>query len=146
MASRFWVAMEPVWLDTPWTPGMASRSTDTATRTGEQLQDRLVSFAVEAWELCRALGGDSTMARTADQLVRAATSVAANYAEACAAESRRDFVHKMQICLKELRETGVWLEILRRVGAPAGIGELAGECDELTRIFVTSIRTARRAM
>lgn len=69
--------------------------------------------------------------------------MAANYAEACAAESRRDFVHKMQICLKELRETAVWLEILRRIGSPERLGELARECDELTRIFVSSIRTAR---
>lgn len=125
---------------------MASRSTDPTPRTGEQLQDRLITFAVEAWELARGLSDDPTMARIVDQLVRAATSVAANYAEACAAESGRDFVHKMQVCLKELWETGVWLEILRRVGAPGRINELSGECDELTRIFVTSIRTARRAM
>ena len=122
---------------------MASQST-AAARSREQLQDRLIAFAVAVWEHGRDVGGDASLTRTVDQLVRAATSVAANYAEACAAESRRDFVHKMQICLKELRETGVWLEILRRIGAAGQIIGLAGECDELTRIFVTSIRTARR--
>jgi four helix bundle protein len=86
------------------------------------------------------------MARLVDQLVRATTSAAANYAEACAAESRRDFVHKMQICLKELRETGVWLEILRRVSPPDELEALLRECHELTAIFVSSIRTARRSM
>lgn len=80
----------------------------------------------------------------ARQLVRSATSPAANYAEARSAESPRDFVHKMQICLKELRETSIWLRLAARAGA-ARIGSepLAKECRELIAIFVTSIRTAR---
>ncbi len=124
---------------------MASQST-AAARSREQLQDRLIAFAVAVWEHGSEVGGGPSLTRIVDQLVRAATSVAANYAEACAAESRRDFVHKMQICLKELRETSVWLEILRRIGAAERIVGLTGECDELTRIFVASIRTARRGM
>jgi len=84
------------------------------------------------------------MAGPADQVLRSATSAAANYAEACAAESRRDFIHQMHICLKELRETQVWIEILRRTSRPDGIGPVLQECDELTAIFVSSIRTARR--
>ena len=71
------------------------------------------------------------------QLVRSSTSPAANYAEAQAAESRRDFVHKLQICLKELRETAVWLSYLSEL-AEDGVDRSAigQECDELTRIFV----------
>jgi four helix bundle protein len=83
------------------------------------------------------------MTRICDQLVRAATSTAANYAEARAAESRRDFIHKMQVCLKELRETGVWLEIVSRLDDPDRVYALASECNELTAIFVASIKTAR---
>ena len=74
------------------------------------------------------------------------TARAAVYAEARAAESRRDFVHTMQVCLKELRETKVWLEILRRVGSPEAVERLGTECDQLTAIFVTSINTARRSL
>ena len=90
------------------------------------------------------MAAEPMMAGPVDQVVRAATSAAANYAEACAAESRRDFIHKLRSCLKELRETQVWIEILRRTARPDGIGPVLQECDELTAIFVSSIRTARR--
>ena len=60
-----------------------------------------------------------------------------------AAQSRRDFIHKMQVCLKELRETQVWLELLQRTDAGPD-ADLGRECDELTAIFVASINTARR--
>jgi len=80
------------------------------------------------------------------QLVRSATSPAANYAEARAAESRRDFVHKMQICLKELRETSVWLRFTERLGRQSDdVAELADECSQLIAIFVTSINTAKKS-
>ena len=79
------------------------------------------------------------------QLIRSSTSPSANYAEARAAESRRDFIHKMQICLKEFRETGVWLEYLSELAEDgADRSAICRECEELTAIFVTSLRTARR--
>ncbi len=81
-----------------------------------------------------------------EQLARCATSSAANYAEARSAESRRDFVHKMQLCLKELRETSVWLELLDRLDRAHDVGSLQRECNELTAIFVASIKTARRVV
>ena len=63
----------------------------------------------------------------AKQLVRSATSPAANYAEARASESPRDFVHKMQVCLKELRETDVWLAFVQKLGRVFfGIGTYGG--------------------
>jgi len=113
------------------------------TGTPEQLQERLISFAVDVWNHTGDTAGDPSLNRIRDQLVRAATSTAANYAEARAAESRRDFVHKMQICLKELRETRVWLEIVGRLGRRTGLLSLTNECCELTAIFVSSIKTAR---
>jgi four helix bundle protein len=105
----------------------------------------LISFAVGVWNHSRDVSGDPSTRHIVEQLVRAATSTAANYAEARAAESRRDFVHKMQICLKELRETQVWLEIMRQLVGSDEARELARECDELTAIFVSSIKTARRS-
>jgi len=70
---------------------------------------------------------------------------AANYAEARSAESRRDFAHKMQICLKELRETSVWLRMADRIGLE-GAGVLIGECNELLSIFVSSIKTVKASL
>ena len=81
----------------------------------------------------------------AGQLVRCGTSPAANHAEAQAPESRKDFVHKMRVALKELRETRVWLSLVERkasVETPAGLEDVSAECDELIAIFVASIRTA----
>jgi four helix bundle protein len=78
------------------------------------------------------------------QLIRSATSPAANYAEARAAESRRDFVHKLR--LKELREAHTWLRFVRgmELCAVTSVAEVMGECEELIAILVTSIRTAGR--
>jgi len=78
--------------------------------------------------------------------VRCGTSPAANHAEAQGAESRKDFVHKMRVALKELRETRVWLSLVRRkvlIETPPGLDDVLAECDELIAIFVASIRTAR---
>lgn len=95
--------------------------------------------------LVRDLPEDHAGTHLCRQLVRSATSPAANYAEAREAESRRDFIHKMQICLKELRETAVWLRFAHRLyGQQIDVVRLAGECSELIAIFVTSINTARK--
>jgi four helix bundle protein len=82
-------------------------------------------------------------AHLARQVIRSATSPAANCAEARSAESRRDFVHKMQVCLKELHETSVWLRFVARLGGAEAVGTPEGECDELIAIFVRSINTAK---
>jgi len=109
------------------------------------LQERVLQFAAAVCNQMRRAPRDLVSASMIQQVVRSATSAAANYAEARAAQSRRDFIHKMQICLKEFRETQVWLELLRRNDAGPD-AELERECDELTAIFVVSINTARRRL
>jgi four helix bundle protein len=79
------------------------------------------------------------------QLLRCRTSPAPNYAEAQSAESRSDFIHKIKIVLKELRETKVWLIIIAQAELikPSDLlGPLIQECDELISIFVQSVKTA----
>jgi four helix bundle protein len=71
----------------------------------ENLSDRLIEFAADTILLCDKLNRTLAQRHIAGQLVRSATSSGANYEEACAAESRADFIHKMQIVLKELRES-----------------------------------------
>lgn len=80
----------------------------------------------------------------ASQLLRSGTSPAPNYAEARGAESRKDFIHKMKIGLKELRETHVWLKIVkaRQLVAPELMEDIIDECNQLVSIFVASARTA----
>ena len=82
---------------------------------------------------------------TSGQIVRSGTSPAPNYGEAQSAESRADFIHKMRLALKELRETRVWLLIIVRAGLiqPASkLDTLLDENNQLISIFVKSIGTA----
>lgn len=98
--------------------------------------------------MCRTLRRarkDAVTRHILSQVIRSSTAPGAIYAEARAAESRRDFVHKMQMCLKEIRETGVWLDYLVEL-AEDGVDRsvVRQECEELTAIFVASLRTARK--
>lgn len=76
------------------------------------LDDRLLDYAARVIKLVEALPRTLAGRRIGDQLLRSATSAGANYEEARGAESRSDFVHKMQIALKELRESHYWLRLL----------------------------------
>lgn len=109
------------------------------------LEGRLVSLAAVVCRVAASVRSDWLGSHVAGQLIRCGTSPAANYAEARSAESKRDFVHKMKVCLKELRETMVWLKLLRELGirTAAGVDDAIQESDELIAIFVASIATAQ---
>ncbi len=110
------------------------------------LEDRLIAFAVLICRIADELPSTRVGIHVAGQLIRCGTSPAANYAEARAAESRKDFIHKMRLCLKELRETLVWLRFLRRfeIGMADELDPAVQESNELIAIFVKSIATAKR--
>ena len=110
------------------------------------LDRRLMEFAVGVAEVTRRLPTDRVGTHVARQLIRCGTAPGANYAEALGAESRKDFVHKLKVGLKELRESLYWLRFGRHL-KPAGaidLGPLIAECDQLIAIFVASIKTATR--
>ncbi len=111
----------------------------------DALEERLIDFAVTIVPLADQLGASFAGRNIAGQLVRSATSPAANYAEARSAESRADFIHKLGVAIKELNETSIWLRIAERAGlvAPGAMQNVATECIELQRILGASIRTAR---
>jgi four helix bundle protein len=117
-------------------------------RTGRtyDLEERLIGFGVAVCGIAESLPRTSIGTHIAHQLVRSGVSPAANYGEAQSAESRRDFIHKLKVCLKELRETQVWLKYGQRLGlaAPSGLEDAIQESDELIAIFVKSIETAAR--
>ena len=113
------------------------------------LEDRLVEFAVRIIEIAEALPNTRAGNHLAGQLIRCGTSPALNYGEAQSAESRKDFVHKLKIVLKELRETGVCLKIIKRkplIEPPERIDPVLYECNELISIFVASVSTAQSKM
>ena len=113
-------------------------------RKAPELEDRLVDFAVRILKVVEALPNTKAGNHIGSQLVRSGTSPAPNYGEAQSAESKKDFVHKMKIALKELRETYVWLRIIERkpLCPPEKTKDILRECDELIAIFVASIKTA----
>src|SRR5213078_2080842 len=108
------------------------------------LEDRLINFAVQICLLTDRFPSTAIAKHVVGQLTRCGTSPFANYAEAQAAESRQDFVHKLKICLKELRETQAWLKLVDRMSfCPEKIIAVREECNELVSILVASVRTAR---
>ena len=110
------------------------------------LEERLIDFAVRVIRLTESLPKSPVGRHILGQLTRSGTSPAPNYGEAQDAESRADFVHKLKIVLKELRETRVWLLMIRRSALVKPITKLdpiIKETDELISIFVASVKTAR---
>jgi four helix bundle protein len=111
------------------------------------LSERLIEVAVRIIELVERLPRTLAGRHIGGELLRSGTSPAPNHAEAQGAESRKDFVHKMSVALKELRETEVWLKIARRKmakGIEKELEWLLNESGELIKIFVSSIKTAGR--
>ncbi len=107
------------------------------------LNRRLLQFGVRSIHVANALTKSATGRHVGLQLMRAATSAGANYCEASGAESRQDFLHKMQISLKELRESEYWLRLIAEAGLlPAKrLTGMLDEADQLIRIFVAAVTT-----
>jgi four helix bundle protein len=111
------------------------------------LEDRLIAFAIRAVRLAEQLPKSVIGIRLNDQLTRASSSAPLNYGEAQSAESRKDFVHKSKVVLKELRESNVALKMIDGLKLAKDVHELTAllkEANELIAIFVTSVQTARR--
>lgn len=110
------------------------------------LEDRLVKFAVLITSLAESLPESYTGKYISGQLIRSGISPALNYGEAKGAESPNDFIHKMKISLKELRETFIALKIIKEkplVKSDVMLTRCMEKCNELISIFVKSIQTAK---
>jgi four helix bundle protein len=111
------------------------------------LEERLILFTLLIIDIVEILPNTRAGNHIAGQLIRSGTSPAFNYGEAQVAESRDDFIHKMKICLKELKETHIALQIIRRkplVKDFEKVDKSIVECKEIISIFVKSIETAKR--
>jgi len=111
------------------------------------LEERLIDFAVRIIRTAESLPKTKIGNHISGQLIRCGTSPAPNYGEAQSAESLADFIHKMKICLKELRETRVWLLMIVRTNLLKPVSKLEpliDENNELISIFVKSIDTAKK--
>jgi len=111
------------------------------------LEERLLEFAARIVRFTEALSNSRAGRHVSNQVLRSGTAPMAHHGEAQAAESRNDFIHKMKIALKELRETIRWIKLAQRVplvDKPELVDSLREENDELIRIFVASINTAEK--
>ena len=108
------------------------------------LEERLLDYAAAVIRLVEELPKTRAGNLVADQLLRSGTSALPNHAEAQAAESLKDFIHKLKVCHKELRESLRWLRLIERVPLldVTMTATLRDETDQLIRIFRASIRTA----
>jgi four helix bundle protein len=115
--------------------------------TPQELSDRLWQFAARIAKVVDALPDTRVGRHVAGQIVRSGIAAAPNYDEARSGESRADFVHKVNVALKELVETRGWLKFIILAGLlPARrIAVLVDECDQLCRILGRSIATAKAA-
>jgi four helix bundle protein len=110
------------------------------------LEVRLLNYAAEIIRLTEHMPHTRAGNHVANQLLRSGTSSLPNHGEAQAAESRDDFVHKISICLKELRESRRWLRLIHCVPLAQElkpVEALIQETEELIRIFAKSIKTAK---
>ncbi len=114
--------------------------------TNYDLEERLLEYSARIIRLVERLPHTRAGNHIAGQLLRSGTSALPNHGEAQAAESANDFVHKLKICLKELRESHRWLLLIQRVPLlrPRLVDPLVRETDELVRISVRSIQTAKQ--
>ncbi|TAE77246.1 MAG: four helix bundle protein [Verrucomicrobia bacterium] len=111
------------------------------------LEERLLSYGAAIIVLTRSLSSDYAERHVGNQLLRSGTASLSHHGEAQGAESPADFIHKLRLALKELREAERWLKLIARAGSgPSNpnLNPLLDETDQLIRIFVSSIATAEK--
>ncbi len=111
------------------------------------INERLIEFAVNVIAICESVNSSRAGSHMVGQLIRSGTSPALNYGEAQSAESRSDFIHKLKIAVKELRESYNSLRIMERANLASNnvlLQSTLTECNELISILVKSIETAKK--
>ncbi len=111
------------------------------------LENRLINFSTSIIKLSTEIPNSYVGYHLSKQIIRSGTSVSLNYGEAQASESKKDFVHKMKIVLKELRETKICLKLLiksKLFKNKQSMDSTYSECDELIAIFVKSLITVKK--
>jgi len=114
----------------------------------EELKKRTKSFSIRVIKLVEALPKSDTARIIGNQLLRSATSVGANYRSALRARSKADFISKIGIVIEETDESLYWMELLAEINliSKERLSELMQEANELTSIFVTTVKSTRENM
>jgi len=112
----------------------------------EELRERFYKFALEIVKFVRTFPKEMAANEIGRQLLKAGSSVAANYEEATGAFSRQDFIYKVSVAFKEAKETNLWLRLLRDSDIATGneIQRLIQESEEIRNILGKSVVTAKK--
>jgi len=113
----------------------------------KELENRLIEFSILIFELSKVVVKDYFETYLLNQLMRSSASAALNYGEAQGAESRKDFIHKVSLVLKELRESNVNLKILAKTGSVSDqslMEKASEESNQLVSIFYRTAQTAKK--
>ncbi len=115
-------------------------------KKAEEMEERLMDFAVRVGAVVDALPDTRLGRHIAGQLVRCGTSPAPNYGEADAPESKNDFIHKLGIVFKELRESRIWIKLIIKANLLPNqrMTALLDECEQLCKIIGSSLITAKK--
>ncbi len=113
--------------------------------TQEELKIRTKKFAIRVINLVNALPNTTVSRAIGNQLIRSGTSVGANYRAVCRARSTKEFISKLGIVIEESDESSFWMELIIEAGVlpKQKVQSLLQESDELTAIFVSSVKTAK---
>ncbi len=111
-----------------------------------QISERLLNYGIEIIKLTIKLNKTEVGKHIANQLLRSATSAGANYEEACGAQSMADFIHKLQIVLKEMRESLYWLKLIQKSETlkDKNLNDIVSETKQLNNIIAKSVITAKK--
>ena len=116
--------------------------------TARQVNERLLDYGARIIKLVEALPPNPAGRRIGDQLLRSSIAVGAHYEEAQGGESREDFVHKLQLALKEMRESNYWLRLLARAETlPANrLSSILDESNQLKAMLSKAVATTKKRM
>lgn len=116
--------------------------------TADELKKRTLRFGVDMALFCKTIYPDSLLRAYANQLIRASSSVGANYRAACRAKSSKDFINKLKIVEEECDECMFFLELIKELkpDSKSSIDPVWKEANEILSIVVASIGTARRSL
>jgi len=111
----------------------------------KDIGDRLVEYSARIIRVALKIPAKPAIKKTGDQLVNSSTSVGANFEEAQAAESKADFIHMLQVSLKEMRESYYWIRVIHRAGLVKDepLDDLLDESRQLRAILSKSVATAK---
>jgi four helix bundle protein len=115
--------------------------------TNRELEERLIKFSADIIDFSDRFRKNQKIKNLVDQINRSASSVALNYGEAQSAESKKDFIHKIGLVMKELRETFANLKIIEKFANESDkieINRLIDENDQLLAIFYKTLQTAKK--